>query len=44
MDFVDYLQSYDLGDDLSNMTKGLEDVGKVTGFIKRAYLIERFYY
>ena len=34
MDFVDYLQPYDLGDDLSNMTKGLEDVGKLPDLLK----------
>ncbi|MFD1927878.1 dipeptidase [Sporosarcina siberiensis] len=44
MDFVDYLQSYDLGDDLSNMTKGLEDVGKLpdllTELLSRGFTTE----
>lgn len=28
-DFVDYLQNYDLGNDMSNMTKGLENTTKI---------------
>lgn len=34
-DFVDYLQSYELGDTFSNLTKGLEDVTKVPDLIDK---------
>ncbi|MEI3614218.1 dipeptidase [Pseudogracilibacillus sp. SO30301A] len=34
-DFVDYLQSYDLGSDLSNLTVGLEDATKIPKLLEK---------